>query len=103
MAIKGIHLENITLKTDKGIEISEAKDVTLKNVYVESKNTNPLIIIDNSTNVKLDGVKYKSADVLFSVVGARSGQISVINTDVAKAKEKTEFKAGADSKAISIK
>jgi polygalacturonase len=103
LAIQGIHLENITLKTDKGIEISEAKNVTLKNVYLECKDTKPLVIVDNSSEVKLDGLKYNSADLLFSVVGSKSGQISVTNTDAAKAKDKVEFKAGADAKSISIK
>jgi polygalacturonase len=103
LAIQGIHLENVTLKTDKGIEISEAKGVTLKNIYLECKNTQPLVIVDNSSDVKLDGIKYKNADMLISVIGVKSGAISVSNTDVAKAKDKVEFKAGADSKAISIK
>jgi polygalacturonase len=103
LAIKGIHLENVVLKADKGIEISEAQNVTLKNVYVESKNTKPLIIVDNSSDIKLDGIKYPSADLLFSVTGERSGQITVTNTDVAKAKDKAEFKAGANAKTITIK
>ncbi|MDB5274902.1 MAG: glycoside hydrolase family 28 protein [Chitinophagaceae bacterium] len=104
LAIKGIHLENIVLKTNKGAEISEASDVTLKNVYIESKDTKPVIIVENSNNIKLDGIRYtNNADLLFSVVGDRSKDITVTNTDASKAKNKVEFKSGADSKAITIK
>jgi polygalacturonase len=104
MAIKGIHLENIVLKTTKGAEISEASDITLKNVTFESKDTKPVIIIENSNNVKLDGIKYtNNADVLFSVTGERNKDIVVTNTDASKAKNKVDFKSGADSKVIIIK
>jgi polygalacturonase len=104
LAIKGIHLENIVLKTTKGAEISEANDVTLKNVTMASTDTKPVFIIENSSNIKLDGIKYSNdADVLFSVVGDRSKDISVTNTNTTKAKAPTEFKAGADSKAITVK
>jgi polygalacturonase len=104
LAIKGIHLENIVLKTTKGAEISEASNVTLKNVYFESKDTKPVITVENSNNIKLDRIKYTdNADLLFNITGDRSKDISVSNTDVSKAKDKVAFKAGADAKAISIK
>lgn len=103
MAIKDIHLENITLKTNKGAEISEAQGITLKNVRFESKETNPVIKIDNSSNIKFDGLKYTNgANLLFSVSGDRTKQISVTNTDASKAKNKITFSAGADSKAVSF-
>ncbi|PTQ96999.1 polygalacturonase [Mucilaginibacter yixingensis] len=103
MAIKDIHLDNVTLKTTKGAEISEAKNIFLKNVRFECK-TSPVVIVDNSSNVNIDGMKYtENADQLFLVNGERSGQINVTNTDASKAKEKVSFKGGANSKAISIK
>jgi polygalacturonase len=103
MSIKGIHLDNITLKTKKGIEIVEGKDVTLKNVYVESQNSNPLITIRNSNGVKFDNLRYgANTDQLFSISGKRSGQIQVTNSDVTKAKNKPAFKNGADEKALIV-
>jgi hypothetical protein len=103
MAIKDIHLENITLKTNKGAEISEAQGITLKNVRFECKETNPVIKIDNSSAIKFDGLKYTNgANLLFSVSGNRTKQISVMNTDASKAKNKITFSAGADSKAVTF-
>ena len=101
MNIKGIHLENISLKTNKGVEITEGKDITLKNVYIESKVTKPLINITNSNGVKFDNLRYGAGtEQLFNIAGKRSGNIQVINSDASKAKTKAEFKNGAESKAL---
>lgn len=101
MNIKDIYLENISLKTNKGIEITEGKNISLKNVYVESKNTKPLINIVNSNGVKFDNLRYGTdTEQLFSISGKRSGNIQVLNSDVSKSKNKAEFKSGADSKAL---
>jgi len=91
MSIKGIHLDNVVLKTTKGAEISEAQDVTLKNVRFESKETSPVVRVDNSSNIKFDGIKYTDgADLIFKVTGDRTKDVSVINTDASKAKKKIE-------------
>jgi polygalacturonase len=101
MSIKGIHLENLVLKTDNGADIIEGKDITLKSVYLESKNSKPLINIKNSSGVKFDGLRYGTdTDQLFSISGKKTSGIQVINTDVSKAKSKSEFKNGAESSVI---
>lgn len=101
MAIKDIHLENIVLKATKGAEISEAQNITLKNVTFESKETNPVIRVENSTGIKFDGIKYtNNANLLFHITGDRTKQISILNTDASKAKKKIEFSQGADSKSV---
>jgi len=92
------------LKTTKGAEISEAANVTLKNVRFESKDGGPVVSIENSTGISIDGLKYAdNAPLLFNVMGDRAKGITVTNTDVSKAKNKVEFKAGADDKSIVIK
>jgi polygalacturonase len=101
MAIKDIHLENIVLKTTKGAEISEAQGISLKNITFESKETDPVIKVENSSGIKFDGIKYtNNAKLLFSITGDRTKQISIVNTDASKAKNKIEFKQGADSKSV---
>jgi polygalacturonase len=104
MSIKGIHLENLVLKSVKGVEISEAANVTLKNVRLVNTDTRPVVMIDNSSNVQLDGIQYtEGADQLFTITGNRTKQISILNTDASKAKNKVEYKSGADSKAVVFK
>ncbi|HEY4327001.1 MAG TPA: glycoside hydrolase family 28 protein [Mucilaginibacter sp.] len=103
MNIKGIHLEDIILKTDKGAEISEAQDISLKNVRFESRDTKPVVLIDNSSNIKLDSIACTNgADLFFRISGERSQQISMLNTNASGAKNKIEFKSGADSKSVTV-
>jgi polygalacturonase len=101
MSIKDIHLENMVLKTQKGADLIEAEDISLKNVYLLSKNTNPLINVENSKNITIDNLKYpKGTEVLFSINGDRTKDIRLLNTDTSKAKSKSEFNYGADRKAL---
>lgn len=101
MSIKGIHLENLMLKANKGAEITEATGISLKNVRLETKDTTPVLFINNSSSIQLDNIQYTNgADLLFDISGSRSEKISIINTDASKAKSKIEFKAGADSKSV---
>lgn len=103
MSIKNINLDNINLKTKNGIEIIEGKGVSLRNVYVESTNSNPLITVRNSNDVKFDNLRYGAdTKLLFSIGGKRTGNIQVLHSDLSKAAKKTEFKAGVDSKVLTI-
>lgn len=89
MHVKNILIENAVLQADEGIDIQEASDITLNNITMIPKNTNPVAYILNSDNITLDGLKYKDgADVLAQVQGDRSKAISIVNTDVTKAKQK---------------
>ncbi|MFP5039391.1 glycoside hydrolase family 28 protein [Parasediminibacterium sp. JCM 36343] len=101
MSIKGIHLENMVLKSDKGAEIIEADDISLKNISLLSKDTNPSIFIDNGSNLSFDNIKYtNNAGLLFSINGDKSAQIKVRKTDVSKAAKQAEFNNGATEKAL---
>jgi hemerythrin superfamily protein len=72
-------------------------------VYVESTNSNPLITIRNSNDVKFDNLRYGAdTKLLFSIGGKRTGNIQVLHSDLLKAAKKTEFKAGVDSKVLTV-
>ncbi len=89
MHIKNILIENAILQADEGIDIQEASNITLNNITMLSKNTNPVAYVLNSDNITINNLKYKdSADVLAIVQGERSKNISILNTDVTKAKQK---------------
>ena len=103
MSIKGIHLENVALTSQKGAEIIEAEDISLKNVSLFSNDSNPVVLIDNGSKITLDNIKYGSnADLLFSINGEKSSDIKVSKTDLSKAKEKVTFNNGATDKALII-
>nr|MBU9937312.1 glycoside hydrolase family 28 protein [Ferruginibacter sp.] len=89
MHIKNIWIENAVLQANEGIDIQEASNINLKNITMISRNTNPVAYVLNSDSITMDGLKFKdSADVLAMVQGDRTKNISIINTDAAKAKQK---------------
>jgi len=103
MSIKGIHLENMTFKTQKGVELIEADDISLRNIFVLSNETNPVVLIDNGNRIKLENIKYPSnSDLLLNVTGEKSASINLSKTDVSKSKEKATFNGGATDKALII-
>lgn len=103
MNIKDIHLSNMVLKTNKGIDITEGTGIYLKNIQLLCADTDPIINIVNSHDISFDKLGYDHAKLLFSVSGKRSAQISVTNTETNKADTKTAYKSGAEESAISIK
>ena len=104
MSIKGIHLENMTIKANNGVDLIEASDISLKNVTLDIKNPKQLINIENSKGITLDHIKSISpTEVFVSVNGDRSNGISLTNTVTTSAKAPSEFKFGAESKALTIK
>ncbi|MEO6732935.1 MAG: glycoside hydrolase family 28 protein [Ferruginibacter sp.] len=103
MAIKNISISNVVLNTDKGVEIIEAAGVQLRHVTLLNKNTEPVIYIENSTGIAIDGLKYNDVStLLLNIYGERSKGISIKHTDTVKAKSVTRFENGADDAAITI-
>ena len=102
MHIKNILIENAVLQADEGIDIQEATNVTLNNITMISKNTNPVTYVLNSDNITLNNLKYKdSAEVLAMVQGDRTKAVSILNTDVTKAKQKLKAGFGVTDAVVS--
>lgn len=91
MHIKNILIENAVMNVDEGIDIQEASNITLNNITMMTKNTNPVAYVLNSDNIAINNLKYKdSAEVLAIVQGERSKSVNILNTDVTKAKQKLQ-------------
>ncbi len=104
MHIKNIELKNMIIKASKGIDISEASNISFKNVEVIPDNTDPVADILNSNNVSFDKLVYpQSSETLFRIGGDRADNISVTNTNTSLAKQKTVFEFGAGEKNLKIK
>lgn len=104
MNISNISLSNMVLQAQKGVDITEAKDIRFKNVKLVTMETDPVIYLQNSTAVDFNNISYNNgAAVLFSVNGDRSSKIKVTQTDLTKAKNKAEFKFGAKASSIEFK
>lgn len=103
MNIKDIHLENVTIKARKGIEIIEAAGIFLKNVNVITEDTGPVVMIQNGSNININNLKYPdNSKVLFDVSGEKTKGVKISGTDVSKAKMVTLLAAGVDKKALEI-
>lgn len=102
MNIKNIQLENLVLKTNKGVEITEATGISLKNIHLDCKDNNPLVSIKNSSNITFDHLTYAQAKLLFSVDGKNSSEIIVTHTDPTKAVTQSVFGKSAESHSLII-
>ncbi|MDN3587764.1 glycoside hydrolase family 28 protein [Pedobacter aquatilis] len=92
MNIKDIHLENVTIQSKKGIEIIEASGIFLKNVNVITDDTNPVVFVQNGSNININGLQYKNgSELLFNINGEKTKGVKVSGTDVSKAKKASAF------------
>jgi len=92
MNIKDIHLENVTIQSKKGIEIIEASNIFLKNVNVITNDTNPVVHVQNGTNININELQYKNgAELLFDITGEKTKGVKITGTDISKAKKISAF------------
>jgi DNA sulfur modification protein DndE len=102
MHVKNVLVENAVLQADEGIDIQEASGITLNNITMVPKNTNPVMYVLNSDNISINNLKYKEgAELLVQVQGDRTKAISILNTDVTKAKQKLVADFGSASTVVS--
>lgn len=101
MHVKDIVLENMVLQADKGIDIQEATGITLRNINIISKETNPVVDIVQSDKLLFDNITYRlGAELLFRVSGDRSSGITIQHTDASQAREKISYELGATEKSV---
>jgi polygalacturonase len=103
MNINNIYLDNMVITAKKGIVCTQASDIHIKNFKMILADTKPVMSIDESHNVSLDGISYNNnANLLFKLSGVHTAGIAVSNTNTASAKNKVEFTDGATAKSIDI-
>ncbi|HEV7380298.1 MAG TPA: glycoside hydrolase family 28 protein [Dyadobacter sp.] len=102
MPIRNIVMKNMTLSADKGIELTDADQITFDNVQLITKSVNPIIFSDNSTNVSFSGINYGSSDLLISITGERSKNLKIEKTDLTKSKKVAQFEKGAEEKILTV-
>ena len=103
MSIKDISIENAVLESKKGLLCQEAENIRLKNVTLISTETMPVMEVQNSRNIALDGIRYTNgADLLLRVTGDRSKDIRLTNTDTKKAKKDVQLGEKVAKKTVSV-
>ncbi len=104
MSIKNIHISDVSIRADKGVELFEAENLDLKNITVATKELNPIVYIENCNGLQLQNFKnVNMAKVLFSINGERNKQLVVTKTDVSNAEQKVVFAPGVSESVLQIK
>jgi polygalacturonase len=99
MHVQNVVMENMTIHSNKGIDIQEASGLSFKNITVICKATNPVVDIVQSDALVFNNIRFKQGtELVFRVSGERSKKIKIENTDYSNAKEKTRWELGADEK-----
>ncbi|TDE15586.1 glycoside hydrolase family 28 protein [Dyadobacter psychrotolerans] len=101
MPVENIRIENLVVRASKGVELIDAKGVMLNNIKLVTESKNPIVFIDNSSNITLDKIDFdKDSDLFMSVNGDRTTHITLTKTDVSKAKKEAVFQKGALEKSL---
>ena len=104
MNIQNINLENLTIQSKIGVEISEATNVNIKNLNFITTSSNPLIAINNSKNINFTNIKpLANFKLLFKISGEKTSGINLSGTPILSVKEKTTYEFGAEPKALTVK
>ena len=103
MNIQNIELENLVLRSKKGVECEEASNISIKNLRLLVADTDPVINILNSNNISFDKLLFNDgAALLVNVKGERSSLIKLKNLDSSKAKNKVKADLGAKESSVII-
>ena len=100
MNVKNIVLEDMVLQAEEGLDMTEGSHITIKNVKLITKETNPVMNIHNSRHITLNKIGYRNADVLLNVTGEKSKDIQLSDTDRTKSKKAVELNYGAKKDAV---
>ena len=103
MPIRGIHLRNISITSDRGIECRDAEDIALEHVEILN-TTGPVLTFSNARNVRVDGLSHgaKTGPVILAN-GRENGGIVIRNTDVKEDGQGIGLAGGATRAAFDIK
>ncbi|MBK0383090.1 glycoside hydrolase family 28 protein [Pedobacter sp. SD-b] len=104
MNIHDIYLENLTIQAKEGVELTEASNISIKNLNLMVGNSNPLINVDNSKNISFEGLKsFTDVGFLMNISGVKTTGVKISNSSISTSKDKITYTLGASSKALTIK
>lgn len=101
MNIQNIQIENFMANTKQGIQINEAKNISLKNIQVNASKPGPLVDIVNSQLLQFYSFN-KEGQAAIKVVGNRSANIIWQNSAVIDT-SKSVFEFGSTPNVIQVK
>lgn len=104
MPVSNINLSNMTLQSEEAVFIQDADHISLKNINFVSRHAKPLFDLTNAAHIAIDNVRFnKGAELLFSITGDKSADITVSNTEVKSAGALAQYYFGAGKKVLKVK
>lgn len=101
MAVNNIKMENLFLNVQKGIELTDANSITIKNANIIAKDQKTNVYIENGVNITLDAVKFEQPNkVTYNINGLPSKNIIIKNSDTPKTSVSPVFNHGANEKSL---
>jgi polygalacturonase len=94
MNISNILVENAYITAELGAELSESKDIILKNVTVIPRE-GPALLLNNVKNAKIDDFFSPDLSIIVQITGTRNGNIQLPET-ISKQKIKTDLSLRID-------
>ena len=92
----------MVLQADKGLDMTEGTNISLKNIQLITKEVNPVMNIHNSQKITMNRIGYANAEVLLNVTGEKSKDITLKATDASRAKKGVEVSFGAKESAVRV-
>ncbi|HTN20898.1 MAG TPA: glycoside hydrolase family 28 protein [Pelobium sp.] len=101
MAVDNIQMDNLRLNVTKAIEITDAKNIAIKNSSILAEDKETSVYIENGADIMLDGVKFEQANkISLNINGASSKDIEIQNFDRPKNEIQPVFNHGATEKSV---
>lgn len=101
MAVKNVNMKNLFLNTNNAVEIIDADRIEIKNSVLLTKRNEPLVYIESSKNINLDGVKFNpEKGVLFDINGVSASNIQMKNAESKNDAIKASFNHGAQEESF---
>jgi polygalacturonase len=104
MNIKNIFMEDMVLQSDMGLDMTEANGISMKNVQLITKNSDPVVNINNSQAIVFEKLLYNNGTkLLMNITGDKTRNIQVSKTDLSQTNRKFQFSYGATESALQYK
>ena len=103
MPIKDIRIENINIVAEEGIELIKTDNLTMKNIKIQVRKSNPLISLDNSRNIRFHSLTpTKPIETLVLVSGEETENIKFTINQTQEVKKLSKFIHGAAKDQLQI-
>lgn len=101
MPVSNIHMKNLVLNSDIGVEIKDAKGIYLENCDFRTKSGKEIIYIETSQDVSFDAITSNQPEgIIFNINGENSSNIAVKNSSFSPNLTKAVFNNKANVKSL---